>query len=89
MTYVQGHLRSMANFSSETMEARRYEKTFSECWKKNNIVKKKKRVLYVAKLIFNKKGKIKTLAGKKNTKSLAGMLLRYIKVNLQAEMKGQ
>ena len=47
------------------------------------------RVLYVAKLIFNKKGKIKTLAGKKNTKSLAGMLLRYIKVNLQAEMKGQ
>lgn len=49
------------------------------------------RVLYVAKLIFNKKGKIKTLAGKKkkNTKSLAGMLLRYIKVKLQAEMKGQ
>lgn len=28
----------MANFSSETMEARRHEKTFSECWKKNNIV---------------------------------------------------
>lgn len=28
----------MANFSSETMEVRRHEKTFSECWKKNNIV---------------------------------------------------
>ena len=87
MTSIQGHLRSMANFSSETMEARRHEKTFSECWKKNSIVYE----LYV---LLNsssiKKEKLKHLPEKNNnTKSLAGMLLRYIKVNIQAEMKGQ
>ena len=74
----------MANFSSETMEARRHEKTFSECWKKNNIVHEFYMQLNLSSI---KKKKLRHLQEKKkHTKSLAGIFLRYIKVNLQGKM---